>query len=150
MTEGSSEVALVTGHAVQPPSDGAQPTSGGTQSPPGGAQLPPELEQEVNRINAGSGRYISKAVTFVLTPLLLPLATSFAYGVQKWFGLKLDAAQLTGYITAIAGGIGITLYKWLANRGEWERTVLQLSQWYKLNVEAQASGQAPPGPAPHR
>jgi hypothetical protein len=73
-----------------------------------------------------------------------------ASGADGASGLKLDAAQLTGYITAIAGGLGITLYKWIANRGEWERTVIQLSQWYKLNIEAQASGQAPPGPAPHR
>jgi len=50
----------------------------------------------------------------------------------------------------IAGEVGITYIKGIANRGEWKRTVIQLSQWYKLNIEAQASGQAPPGPAPHR
>jgi hypothetical protein len=116
----------------------------------GAGQIPPELKQELDRINTGAGRYISKAVTFVLTPLLLPLATSFAYGIQKWFGLKLDAAQLTGYLTAIAAGLGITVYKWIANRGEWERTVIQLSQWYKLNKEAQAGGESPPIAAPPR
>jgi hypothetical protein len=107
-------------------------------------QVPPELQTELNRINTGIGQYISRAVSFVLTPLLLPLATALAYGFQKWFGLKLDPAALTGYLTAVAGGIGITLYKWIANRGEWERTVLQLAQWYKLGSQAQTTGQPPP------
>ena len=112
-------------------------------------QLPPELQSEVDRINAGSGRYISRAVTFVLTPLLLPLATSFAYGLQKWFGLDLDPAALTGYLTAVAGGMGITGYKWVSNRGDWEQTVLKLTQWYKLGQQAQATGQPVPPPPPH-
>lgn len=105
-------------------------------------QLPPELQTELDRINTGAGRYIAKAVTFVLTPLLLPLATALAYGFQKWFGLKLDPAELTGYLTAVASGIGITAYRWVANRGEWERTVLQLAQWYKLGQQAQGGAPA--------
>jgi hypothetical protein len=112
----------------------------------GSRQIPSELQTELDRINTGIGRFISKAVTFVLTPLLLPLATSLAYGIQNWFGMDLDPAELTGYLTAVAGGIGITGYKWVANRGEWERTVLQISEWYRLGEQARASGQVPPPP----
>ncbi|MGH2744488.1 MAG: hypothetical protein ACRDN8_18810 [Thermoleophilaceae bacterium] len=108
------------------------------------SQLSSELGTELSRINTGIGRYIAKGVTFVLTPILLPLATSFAYGLQKWFGLGLDPAALTGYLTAVAGGIAITGYKWVANRGEWERTVYQLAEWHNVGQAAQAAGQAPP------
>lgn len=121
----------------------------GADAQGGGAAIPPELEAELTKINTGIGQYVSRAVAFVVTPLLLPLMTSLAYGIQKWFGLNLDAAQLTGYLAAIAGGIGLTAYKWIANRGEWERTVLQLSQWYKFGSQAQAAGQPPPPPPPH-
>jgi|Tabmets5t2r1_1033131.scaffolds.fasta_scaffold85000_1 hypothetical protein len=107
-------------------------------------QIPQELQTELDRINTGIGRYIARAVTFILTPLLLPVATALAYGFQKWFGLDLDAAALTGYLTAVASGIGITAYRWVANRGAWEQTVLQLAQWHKLGQQAQTAGQAPP------
>jgi hypothetical protein len=109
-------------------------------------QIPAELQTELERIHTGIGRYIARAVTFVLTPLLLPVATALAYGFQKWFGLDLDAAELTGYLTAVASGIGITAYRWVANRGEWERTVLQLAEWYRLGQQAQSVGQPTPPP----
>ena len=108
-------------------------------------EIPSELQTELTRINTGAGRYIAKGVTFVLTPLLLPIGTSLAYGLQKWFGLDLDAAELTGYLTAVASGIGITAYRWVANRGEWEQTVLRLAQWYKLGQQAQQNPPPPPG-----
>jgi hypothetical protein len=134
---------------IQAGAGGPTPGATGAAAQGGGASIPPELEAELTKINTGIGRYVSKGVAFVLTPLLLPLMTSLAYGIQKWFGLKLDAAQLTGYLTAIAAGIGLTAYKWISNRGEWERTVLQLSQWYKLGSQAQAAGQPLPPPPPH-
>ena len=108
-------------------------------------QVPTELQTELDRINTGVGRYIAKIFTFVLTPLILPLATSLAYGLQKWFGMELDAAELTGYLTAIASGIGISAYKWIGNRGEWERSVVQLAQWHKLGQQA-GGGPIPPTP----
>jgi hypothetical protein len=118
-----------------------------TNGEAGAGAIPPELQKELDRINTGAGRFIAKGITFVLTPILLPVATALAYGIQKWFGLDLDPAELTGYLTATAGGIGITAYGWVSKRGEWEQTVLQLSQWYKLGSQAQASGQpAPPPP----
>jgi len=107
--------------------------------------VPPELKTEMDRINTGIGRFVAKGITFVVTPLLLPLATAFAYGIQKWFGLELDTAELTGYLSAVAGGIGITFFKFVSNRGEWERSVLQLSQWYQLGKEA-GGGTPPPLP----
>lgn len=109
----------------------------------GGATQSPAAVVELERLNRGAGPFIAKAVTFLITPLLLPLATSFAYYVHKWLGVKLDAAELTGYLTAIAAGVGITAYKYLANRGEWERTVLQLAHLYQVGQAAQ-SGEAPP------
>ena len=107
-------------------------------------QIPTDLQTQLDAINTGVGRYIAKIFTYVLTPLLLPLATALAYGFQKWFGLDLDPAALTGYLTAVAGGIGITAFKWVSNRGEWEQTVLQLAQWYRLGQQATAAQQPPP------
>ena len=115
-----------------------------TVNPP----LPPELKLELDRINTGVGKYIAKAVTFVLTPLLLPLAASFAYWIQKAFGIDLDPTELTGYLVAIASGVGITVYKWVANRGEWEKSVLLLAHWYKIGSEATANQTPPPGLPP--
>jgi hypothetical protein len=115
----------------------------------GQTDLSPALQKELDGINSGASQYIGRIITFVVTPLLLPVGTALAYGLQNWLGLDLDAAELTGYLTAIASGMGITAFKWVSNRGEWERTVLQLSEWYKLGKAAQAAGQpAPPPPSP--
>jgi hypothetical protein len=108
--------------------------------------LPQELQTELNRVNEGVGRYISKIFTYILTPLLLPLATAFAYGVQKWCGINLDPAELTGYLTAVASGVGITAFKWVSNRGEWERSVVEVAQWYRLGQQAHAANLPAPSP----
>src|SRR5262249_9702129 len=73
---------------------------------------------------------IGKIVAAIVVPLVLPLGTSLAFALQKWFGIHLTGATLAGYLAAIAAGLATRGYKWLDNRGNWERTVLQLAHAY--------------------
>lgn len=67
--------------------------------------------------------YIGRIVAFVLTPVLLPLATSFAVWAQDFLGVNLSGDQLTAYVVTFVIGLALVIYKWLANRGEWERAI---------------------------
>lgn len=69
---------------------------------------------------------IGRVVAFILTPILLPVATAIAAWLQDVVGIDLTGQQLTGYVVAIAIGVALVIYRWLANRGEWERTTLEL------------------------
>lgn len=75
---------------------------------------------------------IGKIVVTIIVPLLLPLATSLAYGLQKWFGIKLSGASLATYLGTVAAGIAVTAYKWLENRGAWEKTVLEIAHLHDV------------------
>jgi hypothetical protein len=88
---------------------------------------------------------IGKIVAGVVIPLVLPLGTSLAYGLQKWFGIHLTGATLTGYLAAIAAGIAITGYKWLENRGSWERAVLEVAHFYDAGTGTVPPAALPPG-----
>lgn len=84
---------------------------------------------------------IGKIVVTIVVPLLLPLGTSLAYGLQKWFGLKLSGASLATYLGTIAAGIAITAYKWLENRGAWEKAVLEIAHLHDVGANpADATG----------
>lgn len=85
---------------------------------------------------------IGKIVVIVVVPLLLPLGTSLAYGLQKWFGIKLSGASLATYLGTVAAGIAITAYKWLENRGAWEKTVLEIAHLHDVgsNPDGTAGG----------
>jgi Na+-driven multidrug efflux pump len=83
--------------------------------------------------------FIGRAVAGVIVPLALPLGTSLAYGLQKWFGLKLSGAALATYLGTIAAGIAIAAYKWLENRGAWERAVLDVARLYETGAHPDAS-----------
>jgi hypothetical protein len=43
---------------------------------------------------------------------------------QKELGIKMDPAALTAFIASMGAGIVITGYKWLSNRGTWERGIV--------------------------
>jgi hypothetical protein len=66
------------------------------------------------------GRWVA-----ALAALSVPLVTAFCAWAQDKIGINLDPAALTAFITSMGAGIAITAYKWLSNRGDWERTAVQ-------------------------
>ena len=59
-----------------------------------------------------------------LTALAVPLLTGLCAWLQKELGVKLDPAELATFIATMGAGIVITGYKWIANRGDWERSIV--------------------------
>jgi hypothetical protein len=85
-----------------------------------------------------------------LTALSVPVVTAFCAWLQKKVGIKLDPASLTAFIASMAAGIVITAYRWLSNRGGWERSALAAYQVY-LTGQATTTNQVvvtPPPPTP--
>jgi hypothetical protein len=109
---------------------------------------PPPTQQETGAdgfkqtVDNAIQSQIGKIVVTVVVPLLLPLGTSLAYGLQKWFGIKLSGASLATYLGTIAAGIAITAYKWLENRGAWEKSVLEIAHLHDVgaNPDGAANG----------
>lgn len=86
--------------------------------------------------------YTSRLVAFVLTPILLPVATTVAVWLQDALGVDLTGGQLTAYVVAIASGLALTAATWLMNRGKWEIAEAELHKLYDLgkqHVEADPS-----------
>jgi len=87
------------------------------------------------KVNDAMQSLIGRVVAGIVVPVVLPLATSLAYGIQKWLHFKLTGGALAGYLGTIAGGIAITAYKWLENRGAWERAVLDVAHVYETGED---------------
>lgn len=81
--------------------------------------------------------YIGRIVAGVVTPLLLPLAGAFAIWVNKATGLDLDGAELTAYVGTVVTGVAAVGYKWLSNRGEYEKLKLELEKLYEAGRHIQ-------------
>jgi len=81
-----------------------------------------------------------------LAALAVPIVTAFCAWLQKKIGIKLDPSELTAFIVTMGAGIVITAYKWLANRGQWERAVLEAYHVY-LTGQAATSNQVVVTPA---
>lgn len=75
-------------------------------------------------------QYIGRVVAFVLTPILLPVTGAVANWVQDAAGLDLDGGALAAYVVAVVAGVALAAFKWLANRGEWEKAVEELEALY--------------------
>jgi hypothetical protein len=85
-----------------------------------------------------------------LVALAVPVVTAFCAWVQRKIGIKLDPAELTAFIASMGAGIIVTAFKWLSNRGTWERSVVEAYQVY-LTGQAATSNQivvTPPAPQP--
>lgn len=80
-------------------------------------------------------QYIGRWVAFVLTPLLLPLAGTVAVKANQWLGLDLTGEELTGYVVTTVVGVAAILYKWLHNRGEFEKAVNAVEDIYNTGEE---------------
>lgn len=78
---------------------------------------------------------IGRIVAFVLTPILLPVSASVATWIQDIAGLDLDGADLTAYVVAVVAGVTVAVYKWLSNRGEWERVIEYINRTHDAGAE---------------
>ena len=86
---------------------------------------------------------VPKAVAFVLTPLLLPIAGAVSFWLQKKVGIKMDPAEATGFVTSIVAGAGLVAYKWLEGRAAYDKTILEIYKFHQLG-----SSPAPQQPPP--
>jgi hypothetical protein len=78
---------------------------------------------------------IGRIVAFVLTPLLLPLVAVGTAWLQRVIGVGLDPAEVVGVVVATTTGVAAVAYKWLHNRGEFERLVLEVHKLYDAGKE---------------
>lgn len=79
--------------------------------------------------------YIGRIVAFVLTPILLPVVTAGAVWGQNVLGVDLHGDQLTAFIVTTVTGFALVVYRWLANRGEWEKVVKYVEGLYEAGKQ---------------
>lgn len=84
---------------------------------------------------------IGRVVTFLLAPLLLTAVPPVTNAVNEVFGLGFTDQQISNVVIAIVIGLALVVYKWLSNRGAYERTIVELHKLYEAGHElANASG----------
>jgi hypothetical protein len=94
-----------------------------------------KLKEEFNKIVESTiGRRVS-----ALVALGVPVITALCAWLQKEIGINLDPASLTAFITSMAAGISITGFKWLSNRGDWERLAVEGYHVYLTGHAASAA-----------
>lgn len=79
----------------------------------------------------------------VLAALAVPLVTGLCAWLQRKVGINLSPAALTAFIATMGAGIFVTAFKWLANRGSWERTIVEA---YGLYLAGKADLRPDSGP----
>jgi hypothetical protein len=65
---------------------------------------------------------IGRIVTF-LSPVIAAVTLAVVNAVQDWFGIALDGTQLSVLLTGSVVGVLSIVFKWLDNRGKYERNV---------------------------
>lgn len=65
-------------------------------------------------------QYIARIVTFVVAPIAVSAATALAYAAQKHVGIDFDPQELSVYLTSVAVGQALVIYKWLSGRAAYE------------------------------
>lgn len=84
-------------------------------------------------------------VAVAVVSLAAPVIAVVAVWAQDKLGIDLDPAAVASLVGTVIAGTAALGYKWLSNRGQYERTVLELE---KLYAEGQkymvGSGEAPP------
>ena len=100
---------------TDPPAAGAQVTGADDQTSYA------KLRNEFNSVvESKIGQQAS-----VLVALAVPFATGLCAWLQRKIGIDLSPAALTAFIATMGAGIFATGFKWLTNRGNWERTIVQ-------------------------
>ena len=106
-------------------------------APAGGSPEPSDYEKLKEEFEGVATSQIGRWVT-ALVALAVPLITGLCAWLQKEIGINLDPASLTAFITSMAGGLSIMGFKWLANRGEWEKLAVEGYHVYLVGHAATA------------
>ncbi len=80
---------------------------------------------------------IGRRVTGLIA-LGTPVFTAVCAWLQKKVGINLDPAALTAFIASVVAGVSIIGFKWLGNRGSWERTAVEGYHVYLIGHAATA------------
>lgn len=117
-------------------------------TPPNGGDAPLQISTGVNT-PATAGDYTALKDQFngvvesnigrivaLLAATALPVLTAFCAWLQKKIGIDLKPAELVAFIASVGAGIVIMAYKWLANRGDWERAIIDA---YKVYLTGQGA-----------
>ena len=92
--------------------------------------------------------YIGRVVV-ALSVLLTPFAVAFANWVLDNTGVDLPSKDITVILVAFVLGVAAIVYKWLHNRGAYERALLELEKVYGAGRDIYDEAvQADPGPVP--
>jgi high-affinity Fe2+/Pb2+ permease len=102
-----------------------------------GAEAPAEkLKEEFEKVATSYiGRWVAAGVA-----LAVPIITALCAWLEKEIGINLNPASLTAFITSMAAGLAIMGFKWLSNRGNWERAVIE---GYHIYLTGQAATATP-------
>jgi hypothetical protein len=120
-----------------PGNPGAAVVSAGAQTPATDDDFSALKTQFDKVVNNEVGRLIP-----VITAVAIPVLTAVCAWLQKQLGIKLDPAALAAFIASMGAGIVLTAYKWMSNRGHWERAVLDAYKVYLTDTPAAPAARA--------
>lgn len=99
----------------------------------------------LDSLQSNVGRY----VTFVLTPLLLPLVGAGGLWLQDKIGFDIQTvggvAGVVGFVVSVVGGTAAAIVTWLRNRGNHEKAAVEAVTVLKAGEDAVASAVGGPG-----
>lgn len=110
----------------------------------------PDPDPVVSNVDDAVTSQIGRVVAFVVTPVLLPVLGALAVWLQDKVGINMDPAVLVGFVVSVVAGTAALAYKWLHNRGEYEKVVLELHKLYEAGavlVDKNAAQALPSGAA---
>ncbi len=113
---------------------GGTPAAPAPPAPPSAAQSAQEKKEaeKLAEVNKELESKIARWVSGLVVPVVLPVSTIISFYLQKWLHFKLDAGSLAAYLSTIAAGVSITAYKWVSNRGDYERALLEIVKLHEL------------------
>ena len=103
-----------------------------TTAPPAPPAITPAEKEKLEKVNKELESNISRWVSGLIVPVLLPIATVVCYYLQKWLGFKLSAGSLAGYLGTIVAGLSVIAYRWLAGRSQYEQGLLEIVKLHEL------------------
>jgi high-affinity Fe2+/Pb2+ permease len=90
-------------------------------------------------VNSVIGR-VAVAVVSLAAPVIAVLVA----WLQAKVGINLDPAAVATLVGTVVAGVIALGYKWLHNRGEYERLILELEKLYAAGRNYMDTGEAPP------
>jgi hypothetical protein len=91
-----------------------------------------EEREKLATVNKELESDISRWVSGLVVPVLLPVSTIISFYLQKWLGFNLSAGSLAAYLGTIVAGVGVTAYRWLAGRSEYEQALLEIVKLHEF------------------